>query len=157
MRSINVYDAACSSNLFVPLESLRDWKKLTDYKLIKADQEGTESSTDNGGDFFDLLHWFRRTRVDLSARERARIFLQILDYLFIFPPIFSLTNNSSWCVSIYFYICRYIIFCNLKLINIIHKLFLANGINRVIINNHGLLTITRTKDLYKDRHYNGSF
>jgi len=63
MRSINVYDAACSSSLFVPLESLCDWKKFTDYKFIKADQEGTESSTDNGGDFFDLLHWFRRTRV----------------------------------------------------------------------------------------------
>lgn len=67
VRSINVYNAARSPSLFMPLESLYDWKKLMDYKLIKADQEGTEFSTDNGGDFFDLLHWFRRARVDLPG------------------------------------------------------------------------------------------
>jgi len=80
VRSINVYNAARSPSLFMPLESLYDWKKLTDYKLIKADQEGTEFSTDNGGDFFDLLHWFRRTRVELSGswtRGSPYIFLII--------------------------------------------------------------------------------
>lgn len=64
--SINVYNAARSPSLFMPLESLHDWKKPTEYKLIKA---GRYRVLDRQWRrlFFDLLHWFRRTRVDLSG------------------------------------------------------------------------------------------
>lgn len=62
------------------------WLQPTDYELIKAfpDQEGTEFSTDDGGDLSpDLLHWFRRIRADLPARERADLPFSPPSFLFL--------------------------------------------------------------------------
>lgn len=96
---------AISLFFFMPLESLHDWKKPTDCKLIKADQKGTESSTDNGGDFFDLLHWFRRTRVDLSGSwtrgSSSTYYLYFLYFVFhwwqlFITFIFLSTHNISY-------------------------------------------------------------
>lgn len=71
-------------------------------KLIKADQEGTESSTDNGGDFFDLLYWFRRTRVDLGSWTRGSS--STYSQLFILFDKSSFVLNEIHNIPVYLYL-----------------------------------------------------